>query len=69
MARLPISRAALSSRLGMMAEAGLMRRDPPEAKRAQYVLTDAGQALKPTFDAMKNWSGRHLFEGNETPDW
>ncbi|MEO9461928.1 MAG: helix-turn-helix domain-containing protein [Marinomonas sp.] len=69
MARLPISRAALASRLAMMTEAGLLQRDPPDAKRANYKLTEAGQALKPTYDAMKAWSGQHLFEEGDAPTY
>ena len=37
--RLAINRAALASRLAVLQEAGLLRRDPPEGKRARYVLS------------------------------
>jgi len=70
MSRLPISRAALSSRLTMMVEAGLLMRDPPGAKRASYRLTEAGTALGPSLDAIAQWGAAHLFDGNEAPrDW
>lgn len=65
--RLPISRAALTSRLSMLLEAGLLARDPPDAKRAVYVLTDSGKALAPSFTAIGDWAGEYLFEGNEKP--
>jgi DNA-binding HxlR family transcriptional regulator len=70
MTRLPISRAALSSRLAMMSDAGLLVRDPPDAKRAAYRLTDKGQALEPTYRAIDEWSSEHLFDADEKPrDW
>jgi DNA-binding HxlR family transcriptional regulator len=47
--RLGINRAALTSRLAIMQEAGLIRRDPPEGKRARYILTDKACALEPLF--------------------
>lgn len=55
MARLPISRAALTSRLQLLVAAGVMERRPPVGKRASYCLTPAGHALKPTYDAIKAW--------------
>ena len=63
--RLPISRAALTSRLAMLTEAGLLARDPPDARRAAYRLTDAGRALQPAFLAIGEWAGDHLFEPGE----
>ncbi len=70
MDRLSISRAALSSRLVMMIDAGLMRRDPPEAKRASYALTEAGRDLQASFLTIAQWSAKHLFEGGDRPrDW
>ena len=53
--RLDISRAALTSRLGWMVAAGVLERVPPEGKRALYRLTPAGEALRPTYDAIKAW--------------
>ncbi|WP_209348988.1 helix-turn-helix domain-containing protein [Pontixanthobacter sp. CEM42] len=68
--RLPISRATLSSRLALMIEAGLLLRDPPDAKRACYQLTEAGHALQPAYSAISDWSAEHLFGGDEKPrDW
>jgi DNA-binding HxlR family transcriptional regulator len=68
--RLDINRAALTSRLAILQEAGLMRRDPPEGKRARYILTDKGRALVPMFEQMAGWSTAHLFaEGEQVPQW
>ena len=61
--RLDISRAALTSRLGWMVEAGVMERVPPDGKRAAYRLTAAGQALRPTYDAIKVWGDEWLPRG------
>lgn len=69
-ARLGINRAALTSRLTILQEAGLMMREPPEGKRAAYVLTDRARALEPTFRAMAEWGSAHLFAEGEAPaDW
>jgi DNA-binding HxlR family transcriptional regulator len=69
MERLPISRAALTSRLAMLLDAGLLERDPPDAKRASYRLTDAGSALQPLYQEMARWGATHLF-GDVTPrEW
>jgi DNA-binding HxlR family transcriptional regulator len=68
--RLGINRAALTSRLAMLQEAGLLRRDPPEGKRARYVLTDKARALVPLFAEMAEWSAGHLYaEGETAPGW
>lgn len=68
--RLGINRAALTSRLAILQEAGLLRRDPPEGKRARYVLTDKARALVPMFEQMAGWSSAHLFaEGETAPLW
>ncbi len=61
--RLDISRAALTSRLGWLVDAGVMERVPPDAKRARYRLTAAGQALRPTYDAIKAWGDEWLPRG------
>jgi DNA-binding HxlR family transcriptional regulator len=58
--RLAISRAALTSRLGWMVAAGVMERVPPDARRAAYRLTAAGQALAPTYAAIKAWGEEWL---------
>lgn len=68
--RLGINRAALTSRLAMLQDAGLMQRDPPEGKRARYLLTDSALALVPMFREMANWGLEHLFEdGEQRSDW
>lgn len=54
------NRAALTSRLAILTEAGLMERVPPDARRADYRLTDAGRALEPTMVALREWADRHL---------
>lgn len=58
--RLGISRAALTSRLGWLVEAGLMERIPPDAARARYRLTPAGEALAPTMAAIREWGDAWL---------
>ncbi|MCL9999711.1 MAG: helix-turn-helix transcriptional regulator [Erythrobacter sp.] len=69
-ARLGINRAALTSRLAILQEAGLLRRDPPEGKRARYVLTDKARALAGLFTEMAGWSAAHLYaEGEAAPAW
>jgi DNA-binding HxlR family transcriptional regulator len=68
--RLGINRAALTSRLAILQEAGLIRREPPEGKRARYLLTDKAQALVPLYTELAGWSAAHLFADDETaPDW
>lgn len=68
--RLGINRAALTSRLAILQEAGLMRRDPPDGKRARYILTDKARALVPMFEQMAGWSSVHLFaDGEPVPQW
>jgi len=63
--RLDISRAALTSRLGWMIAAGVIERVPPDGKRAVYRLTDAGEALRPAYDAIKAWGDEWLPRGAE----
>lgn len=68
--RLGINRAALTSRLAILQEAGLMQRDPPEGKRARYLLTDKAHALVPLYREMAAWGSEHLFGEDEQPtDW
>lgn len=64
---LGISRASLTSRLAMLVDAGLLRRDPPTGKRALYVLTGAGLDLAPVLKAMSQWSSTHLFPDGAAP--
>jgi DNA-binding HxlR family transcriptional regulator len=59
-ARTGINRAALTSRLALLIEAGLLERVPPDARRADYRLTDAGRALEPMMMALRDWGDRHL---------
>lgn len=67
MERLPISRAALTSRLKMLVDAGIMERNPPAGKRAVYTLTEAGEDLFPTLTALRQWADRWLFEKGHKP--
>ncbi len=68
--RLEINRAALTSRLVILQEAGLMTREPPKGKRARYELTESALALVPLYQEMANWSSEHLFaEGERQADW
>lgn len=62
---LGINRAALTSRLAMMQEAGLLLRDPPEGKRAKYVATQRARELMPLYREMALWGDKHLFEDGE----
>lgn len=63
--RLGINRAALTSRLEILQEAGLLRRDPPQGKRARYILTESGKALVPLYKEMADWGSAHLYEEGE----
>ena len=65
--RLGINRAALTSRLAILQEAGLMVREPPEGKRARYLLTDKARALVPVFEQLGDWGAAHLFGPEERP--
>jgi DNA-binding HxlR family transcriptional regulator len=64
--RLAINRAALTSRLAILQEAGLMRREPPEGKRARYLLTQSGKELRPLYRELAEWSSANLFGEEET---
>ena len=59
-----INRAALTSRLAALVEYGIMERDPPEARRAHYRLTQAGHDLAPVLAAMREWGENWLFDGS-----
>ena len=68
--RLGINRAALTSRLAIMQEAGLVTREPPEGKRARYMLTERAHALIPLYREMALWGSDHLFaEGEPRGAW
>jgi DNA-binding HxlR family transcriptional regulator len=58
--RLKINRAALTSRLEWLVQAGLMRREPADSKRGRYVLTESGRALAPTYGAIRDWATEWL---------
>ena len=67
---LGINRAALTSRLQILLDAGLMVREPPEGKRARYLLTDKARALGPLYREMAEWGAQHLFaESEASTDW
>ncbi len=57
------SKHALSSRLEMLTEAGILAsrpyREPGERERHEYVLTDAGRSLGPVLLAMLDWGQTH----------
>lgn len=62
---LGINRAALTSRLQMMQDAGLLTREPPEGKRARYIPTDKARALLPLYREMAIWGDEYLFDDGE----
>ncbi|AWW73320.1 transcriptional regulator [Erythrobacter sp. KY5] len=64
---LAINRAALTSRLAILQEAGLMRREPPDGKRARYILTERAKALGPMYRELAEWGAQHLFDEGEAP--
>ena len=66
-ARTGINRAALTSRLSKLVQSGLVERRPVSGRRAQYHLTEAGQALAPTFAALRDWGSEWLFADEERP--
>jgi len=62
-----INRAALTSRLAALVELGILERDPPLAKRAQYRLTTAGRELAPLMSEMREWGEKWLFGAKASP--
>ncbi len=64
-ARLGINRAALTSRLTILQEAGLITREPATGKRARYLLTQTACALVPLYGEMAKWGAEHLFDDGE----
>jgi len=64
---LDINRAALTSRLVILQDAGLLVRDPPEGKRARYCLTESAHALVPVYNEIARWSSAHLYAENDPP--
>src|SRR3954452_21807098 len=62
---LGISRSLLSERLGPLAEAGVLRREPYKDSvrtRDRYRLTDKGLALYPVLMALREWGDRYMAE-------
>ncbi|MEY9943803.1 DNA-binding HxlR family transcriptional regulator [Kitasatospora sp. GAS1066B] len=59
-----ISERMLSDRLTELAEAGLVVRlvDDGPPLRVSYRLTEAGRALRPALDELRNWAAIHLPE-------
>jgi DNA-binding HxlR family transcriptional regulator len=62
--RVGITKAATSTRLSELVEAGLLTkrayREPGQRARDEYVLTDAGTEFMPVVWAMFEWGRRHL---------
>ena len=58
---LGIARSVLSHRLGRLTDLGLLERRPVsrEARRSQYLPTEAAKMLRPVLHAMIEWHGRH----------
>ena len=63
---LAINRAALTSRLVILQDAGLMVREPPQGKRARYCLTESAHALVPVYAEVARWSTAYLYAEDET---
>ena len=57
-----INRAALTSRLAALVEHGILEREPPDARRAHYRLTEAGRELEPLMVAMREWGDKWLLD-------
>jgi DNA-binding HxlR family transcriptional regulator len=56
-----ISKALLAQRLELLADHGILTRQPgPSGRGGHYTLTDKGQALKAVTDAMGAWGARWL---------
>src|SRR5215510_5099999 len=62
--RVGITKAATSTRLSELVDAGLLTkrpyREPGQRARDEYVLTDAGTAFMPVVWAMFEWGRKHL---------
>jgi len=57
---LGISKNILTSRLNRLVEEGILqRKDSDEGAHAEYLLTDAGQALQPILLSMTHWGDKH----------
>ena len=56
-----ISKALLAQRLELLADHGILTRQPgPSGRGGHYTLTDKGQALKAITDSMGAWGARWL---------
>lgn len=73
--RLGIPRATLTSRLDLLCDTGVMRREPYQENppRSAYVLTDKGRALGPVVISLMQWGDEwvrddqpptHLIDGD-----
>ncbi len=62
-----INRAALTSRLAALVGHGILERDPPEGRRSEYRLTEAGRELAPLMAMMREWGGKWLLDGAGGP--
>jgi DNA-binding HxlR family transcriptional regulator len=62
--RVGITKAATSTRLSELVDAGLLTkrpyREPGQRSRDEYVLTDAGTEFMPVVWAMFEWGRKHL---------
>jgi DNA-binding HxlR family transcriptional regulator len=56
-----VSPSTLSARLKRLEQAGLVRRRFYEDRppRADYILTEKGEALRPVVRALRDWGERH----------
>ena len=61
-----INRAALTSRLNALVAHGVLERVPPNAKRAEYRLTEAGRDLAPFMQTIREWGDKWLLDGSHT---
>ena len=66
--RLGIAPDVLTDRLARLVDAGILERRPyreaGEREREEYVLTDAGRALKPVLAAMIEWGDEYRPSGH-----
>ncbi len=66
LSRLSISRAVLADRLNLLVDAGILEREPPTGKRALYMLSDSGTALKPVYQSIQKWGDMWLPVGGHS---